>query len=163
MSERCCIFAGNHQQIYPHQHAMSMKVENIVLTVKSHDCIISLSSQNRHETRFSSSEMLRYMSWGHYFKDDENNYIRIVTHLYACFFLDHGNHVIMNCRYEHTSGVLLISRGAESWWDCSDSDSDSGLLLDSDSGSDSGSDTMMMMMMIMWFLDVPIHQTFDRL
>ena len=33
------------------------------------------------------------------------------------------------------------TRGAESWWDCSDSgsDSDSGLLIDSDSGSDSDS------------------------
>ena len=41
----------------------------------------------------------------------------------------------------------MSCRGAEPWWDCSDSDygSDSGLLIDSDSGfdsdSDSGSDT----------------------
>ena len=36
------------------------------------------------------------------------------------------------------------SRGAESWWGCSDSDSDSDsdsrLLIDSDTGSDSGPD-----------------------
>ena len=34
----------------------------------------------------------------------------------------------------------LGSRGAESWWGCSDSGSDSGLLIDSDSDSDSDSD-----------------------
>ena len=35
----------------------------------------------------------------------------------------------------------METRGAESWWNCSDSnsDSDSGLLIDSDSGSDSDS------------------------
>ena len=37
----------------------------------------------------------------------------------------------------------VCSRGAESWWGCSDSDSDSdtGLLIDSDFGSDSDSDS----------------------
>ena len=33
------------------------------------------------------------------------------------------------------------SRGAESWWGCSDSDSDSGFLAGSDPGSDSDSDS----------------------
>ena len=37
---------------------------------------------------------------------------------------------------------MVNSRGAESWWGCSDSgsDSDSGLLVGSDSDSDSGPD-----------------------
>ena len=31
--------------------------------------------------------------------------------------------------------INISTRGAESWWGCSDSGSDSGLLIDSDSGS----------------------------
>ena len=64
----------------------------------------------------------------------------------------------------------VISRGAESWWGCSDSGSDSGFLIDSDSDSslvattpgdsdsDSGSDSAPLLIAIAGRQSIILHR-----